>query len=79
MSPYERHLAIFLKEPRLGRVKARLGRDIGHAEAWLFYRRLVRRVLPPLARDARWSAVGSRRARRAGARRSPSGRSRRPA
>ena len=51
-----RHLAIFLKEPRLGRVKGRLARDVGHAEAWLFYRRLVRSVLPPLARDARWSA-----------------------
>ena len=55
MRPQERHLAIFLKEPRLGRVKGRLARDVGHAEAWLFYRRLVRRVLPPLARDARWS------------------------
>ena len=51
-----RHLAIFLKEPRLGRVKGRLARDVGHGEAWLFYRRLVRRVLPPLARDARWNA-----------------------
>ena len=51
-----RHLAVFLKEPRLGRVKGRLARDVGHAEAWLFYRRLVRRVLPPLARDPRWSA-----------------------
>ena len=56
MSPGKRHLAIFLKEPRLGRVKGRLARDVGHAEAWLFYRRLVRRVLPPLARDRRWSA-----------------------
>ena len=56
MKPHERHLAIFVKEPRLGRAKARLARDVGHAEAWLFYRRLVRRVLPPLARDARWSA-----------------------
>ena len=37
MKPGERHLAIFLKEPRLGRVKGRLARDIGHAEAWLFY------------------------------------------
>ena len=51
-----RHLAIFVKEPRLGRAKARLARDVGHGEAWLFYRRLVRRVLPPLARDPRWSA-----------------------
>ena len=56
MSPAARHLAIFLKEPRLGRVKGRLARDVGHGEAWLFYRRLVRRVLPPLARDGRWSA-----------------------
>ena len=55
MKPGGRHLAIFLKEPRLGRAKGRLARDIGHGEAWLFYRRLVRRVLPPLARDARWS------------------------
>ena len=50
------HLAIFVKEPRLGRAKARLARDVGHGEAWLFYRRLVRRVLPPLARDPRWNA-----------------------
>ena len=55
MRPHTRHLAIFLKEPRPGRAKARLARDIGQAEAWLFYRRLVRRVLPPLARDARWT------------------------
>ena len=55
MRPRERHLAIFLKEPRLGRAKARLARDIGHGEAWLFYRRLVRRVLPPIVRDARWT------------------------
>ena len=55
MRPRNKHLAIFVKEPRLGRAKARLARDIGHAEAWLFYRRLVRRVLPPLARDARWT------------------------
>ena len=55
MRPGGRHLAIFLKEPRIGRAKGRLARDVGHAEAWLFYRRLVRRVLPPLARDARWT------------------------
>ena len=55
MRPHSRHLAIFLKEPRPGRTKARLARDVGQAEAWLFYRRLVRRVLPPLARDARWT------------------------
>ena len=55
MRPHTRHLAIFVKEPRVGRAKGRLVRDIGHGEAWLFYRRLVRRVLPPLASDARWT------------------------
>ena len=55
MRPHERHLAIFAKEPRPGRAKRRLARDVGHAEAWLFYRRLVRRVLPPIARDPRWT------------------------
>lgn len=55
MRPRARHLAVFLKEPRLGRVKGRLARDIGRPEAWRFYRRLVRRVVPPLARDARWT------------------------
>ena len=56
MRPHGPHLAIFVKEPRLGRTKARLARDVGYGEAWLFYRRLVRRVLPPLARDPRWNA-----------------------
>ena len=55
MRPGERHLAVFLKQPRLGRAKGRLARDVGHGEAWIFYRRLVRRVLPPLACDARWT------------------------
>ena len=55
MRPHARHLAVFLKEPRLGRAKGRLARDIGRPEAWRFYRRLVRRVVPPLARDARWT------------------------
>ena len=56
MRPHARHLAVFVKEPRLGRAKRRLARDVGYGEAWLFYRRLVRRVLPPLARDPRWTA-----------------------
>ena len=56
MRPHARHLAIFVKAPRLGRAKGRLARDIGHAAAWRFYRRLGRRVLPPLAHDPRWTA-----------------------
>ncbi len=51
-----RQLAIFLKEPRLGQVKTRLARDVGRPEAWRFYRRLVRHVVPPLVRDPRWTA-----------------------
>ena len=34
-------LVIFVKEPRLGRVKTRLARDIGHLNAWRFYKRTV--------------------------------------
>jgi len=49
-----RHVAYFLREPRLGAVKRRLGAEIGDLAAWQFYRRTVRRVLPPLMRDARW-------------------------
>lgn len=49
----DRHLVIMLKEPRAGRVKTRLGRDIGMvAAAWWFRhqsRRLIRRL-----EDPRW-------------------------
>jgi rSAM/selenodomain-associated transferase 1 len=55
MRPNEKHLAIFLKEPRLGRVKGRLAHDIGRPAAWRFYRGLVRKVVPPLAADQRWT------------------------
>lgn len=53
----QRTLVIFLKEPRAGRVKTRLGREIGMTKAaWWFrhqYARLVRRV----AYDPRWQTV----------------------
>lgn len=49
----DRHLVIMLKEPRAGRVKTRLGRDIGMiAAAWWFRhqtRHLIRRL-----QDPRW-------------------------
>lgn len=38
-------LVIFVKEPRLGRVKTRLARDIGMIKAWLFYKRTVRSLI----------------------------------
>ncbi|HJN60773.1 MAG TPA: TIGR04282 family arsenosugar biosynthesis glycosyltransferase [Alphaproteobacteria bacterium] len=49
-----RSLLIFVKAPRLGRVKRRLARDIGGAEAWRFYRRTTRRLILTLGRDPRW-------------------------
>lgn len=49
-----RNLLIFVKAPRLGRVKRRLARDIGRQEAWRFYRCTTRRLILRLARDPRW-------------------------
>ena len=49
------HLAVMVKAPRIGQVKTRLGRDIGHVRAWGFYRRMLLRVLRPLARNCRWT------------------------
>jgi rSAM/selenodomain-associated transferase 1 len=49
-----RNLLLFVKAPRLGLVKRRLGRDIGRHEAWRFYRRTTRRLILRVARDPRW-------------------------
>ena len=48
-----RTLIIMVKEPRPGRVKTRLGRDIGHVAAATWYRHQVARLLRDL-RDPRW-------------------------
>ena len=39
------HLVVFARTPRLGRVKTRLGRDIGAGAAWAFYRLTLSSVL----------------------------------
>ena len=49
-----RHLIIFAKSPRLGRVKRRLAADIGTTEALRFYRRNLAATLRMLGRDPRW-------------------------
>ena len=53
---HRRRLVVMLKEPRAGRVKTRLGRDIGMtAAAWWFRhqsRELIRRL-----RDPRWDII----------------------
>jgi rSAM/selenodomain-associated transferase 1 len=49
-----RHLVVFAKEPKMGRVKTRLGHDIGILLATRFYRRTVADVLRHLGNDGRW-------------------------
>ncbi len=49
-----RHLVVFAKSPLLGRVKTRLGRDIGKVAATRFYRQNASKVLGSLGRDGRW-------------------------
>ncbi len=48
------HLIIFAKEPCLGRVKTRLGRDIGMVKAWAFYRQCLMNTAQRMAADPRW-------------------------
>jgi rSAM/selenodomain-associated transferase 1 len=49
-----RHLAIFLKAPRLGQVKSRLAAGIGWVEATRFHRAQAQRLIRLLGRDRRW-------------------------
>jgi uncharacterized protein len=48
------HLVVFLRAPRLGRVKSRLAAGIGAVAALGFYRRTSARLLRELTRDRRW-------------------------
>ena len=49
-------VVVMLKEPRVGRVKTRLGRDIGMVNATWWFRHQVRRLLRELD-DPRWQLV----------------------
>ncbi|MEM6376428.1 MAG: TIGR04282 family arsenosugar biosynthesis glycosyltransferase [Pseudomonadota bacterium] len=51
-----RQLVVMLKEPRAGRVKTRLGRDIGMTDAAWWFRHQVKRLLLRL-RDPRWQII----------------------
>src|SRR5690606_18003349 len=55
LRPAQRHLIVFAKAPVLGRVKRRLGREVGTVGAWTFYRRTVRAVVGRLSSDRRWT------------------------
>lgn len=50
-------LVIFVKEPRPGRVKTRLARDVGHVAAARWYRTQTARLLRRVGRDPRWHTV----------------------
>ena len=50
-------LIIFAKEPRPGRVKTRLARDIGTTKAAWWYRHQTAQLLRTVGRDPRWRTV----------------------
>lgn len=50
-------LVIMVKEPRLGRVKTRLAREIGETNATRFYRTVSAQLIHRLARDPRWHTI----------------------
>lgn len=50
-----RHLVIFARAPQFGRVKRRLAREVGAAEAMRFYRMTLDRQIATLSRDPRWT------------------------
>ncbi|HEX2449226.1 MAG TPA: TIGR04282 family arsenosugar biosynthesis glycosyltransferase [Methyloceanibacter sp.] len=54
---YANHLVIMAKAPQLGRVKRRLGREIGDVEAVRFYRSCLSHTVLRLARDRRWRTL----------------------
>lgn len=50
----QRHLVIMAKRPQAGRVKTRLAREIGVAEALRVYRTVLTRTIRNLSCDGRW-------------------------
>jgi rSAM/selenodomain-associated transferase 1 len=53
----QRTLVIFVKEPRPGRVKTRLGREIGMTDAAWWFRHQSARLIRRLRPDRRWRTV----------------------
>ena len=53
-APFSRRLVIMVKEPHAGRVKSRLGREIGVVAATSFYRHAASAVVRRLSATQRW-------------------------
>ena len=53
----QRTLVIFVQEPRAGRVKTRLGREIGMVEACWWFRHQSARLIRRVGKDPRWHTV----------------------
>jgi rSAM/selenodomain-associated transferase 1 len=51
----KRHLVIFARAPQVGRVKRRLGAEIGALKAARFYRSLLAQQIARLVKDRRWT------------------------
>lgn len=51
----QRHLVIMVKAPRLGRVKTRLGKEVGAVAAWRFYLQTAGHTIQRLGNDPRWT------------------------
>lgn len=47
-------LILFIKAPRLGAAKTRLGAEIGHIAAWRFYNVMLQQLWKRLGHDRRW-------------------------
>jgi uncharacterized protein len=54
---FAKRLVVLAKAPVLGRVKRRLGREIGGVAALRFYRTCLAHVVGRLARDPRWQTL----------------------
>lgn len=70
-------LILFLKEPKLGRVKTRLAASIGGVAATNWYRHQVNALIRRLGHDPRWRTEIAISPDRAAASRTPAGRIRR--
>jgi len=49
-----KHLVIFAKQPRMGRIKTRLAKDIGTVNAWRFYCKTLGDLVNRVSTDSLW-------------------------